>query len=166
MSTPHAKLSEGSAAHGLRGIIDSYHGYLLHHALLPANGSCLFCRELGWEAATERMLDAGSIGATEWPGPISTAQEAMAWSLYNSVTGTAIRPPWPLLDVQMCLDICCFSPKGRHLCIATVVTQAEDDVDRGLCPLPHMPAGLAMPMPMPCLIECSVQCGHTIEWHG
>lgn len=45
------------------------------------------CRELGWEAATERMLDAGSIAANEWPGPISTAQEAMAWSLYNSVTG-------------------------------------------------------------------------------
>ena len=50
------------------------------------------CRELGWEAATERMLDAGYIGAKEWPGPISTAQEAMAWSLYNSVTGVASHP--------------------------------------------------------------------------
>ena len=47
----------------------------------------VLCRELGWEAATERMLTAGTIGAKEWPGPISTAQEAMAWSLYNSVTG-------------------------------------------------------------------------------
>ena len=47
------------------------------------------------------MLDAGSIGANEWPGPISTAQEAMAWSLYNSVTGMVARPPWCLLGGQM-----------------------------------------------------------------
>jgi hypothetical protein len=58
------------------------------------------CRELGWEAATERMLDAGSIGAHEWPGPLSTAQEAMAWTLYNSVTG--IVSPIQLHPMRTC----------------------------------------------------------------
>lgn len=45
------------------------------------------CRGLGWEAATERMLDAGTIHANEWPGAFSTAQEAMLWSVYNSFIG-------------------------------------------------------------------------------
>ncbi len=65
-------------------------------------------RELGWEAATERMLDAGSIGAHEWPGPISTAQEGMAWSLYNSVTGMAACPHCPQAS-----NICSLPPEAR-----------------------------------------------------
>ena len=69
------------------------------HAVTVAEGR-VPCRELGWEAATERMLDAGSIGAHEWPGPLSTAQEAMAWSLYNSVTGTF--SPAQLHPVRRC----------------------------------------------------------------
>ena len=67
-------------------------------SLLGQNKACLpcrtgadarpgLCRELGWEAATERMLDAGTIRAGEWPGPFSTAQEAMLWSVYNSFIG-------------------------------------------------------------------------------
>ena len=50
-------------------------------------------RELGWEAATERMLDAGMIRANEWPGPIATAQESVLWSMYNFALG------WPQLSV-------------------------------------------------------------------
>lgn len=51
------------------------------------------CRNLGWEAATERMLDAGSIEAHEWPGNFSTAQERMLWSMYNSVMGAPPSSP-------------------------------------------------------------------------
>ena len=87
----------------MRDMEDGSHEYAIPecYALLPAKPGCLLGRELGWEAATERMLDAGSIGANEWPGPISTAQEAMAWSLYNSVTGMLARPTLRLLDAQM-----------------------------------------------------------------
>ena len=45
-------------------------------------------RELGWEAATERMLDAGTIRASEWPGPLASAQESVLWSMYNFALGT------------------------------------------------------------------------------
>ncbi len=68
----------------------------------------VLCRELGWGAATERMLTAGTIGANEWPGPISTAQEAMAWSLYNSVTGAPACLFSFLVKVpDVCVHIAC-----------------------------------------------------------
>ena len=48
-------------------------------------------RRLSWEAATERFLDAASIGVREWPGRASYAQESMLWALYNTVTGAGPR---------------------------------------------------------------------------
>ena len=81
------------------------------------------CRELGWEAATERMLDAGSIAANEWPGPISTAQEAMAWSLYNSVTGVqsmcrrdVLCPAWSCDILLMWSSVCGMSAAFPAVC--------------------------------------------------
>ncbi|KAK9845807.1 hypothetical protein WJX81_002889 [Elliptochloris bilobata] len=44
-------------------------------------------RRLGWEAATERCLDAASIGEHEWPTRLSGAQEALLWGTYNTFTG-------------------------------------------------------------------------------
>ena len=37
------------------------------------------------------MLDAGTIRANEWPGPLATAQESVLWSMYNFALGA---PPW------------------------------------------------------------------------
>ena len=44
-------------------------------------------RRLGWEAATERCLDAASIGEDEWPTRMSAAQESLLWGTYNTFTG-------------------------------------------------------------------------------
>jgi len=63
--------------------------------------TALVCRNLGWEAATERMLDAGSIEAHEWPGNLSTTQERMLWSMYNTVMGAPfVLPPFPVPPTQ------------------------------------------------------------------
>ena len=61
----------------------------LREVIHPVSGCdrCDWRRRLGWEAATERCLDAGSIGEDEWPTRLSAAQEAVLWGTYNTFTG-------------------------------------------------------------------------------
>ena len=49
----------------------------------------LFCRELSWEAATERMLGAAEMGPNDWPKAASKVAEATLFSAYNAALGTA-----------------------------------------------------------------------------
>ena len=46
------------------------------------------CRELSWEAATERMLDAAELQAGDWPKAASKVAEATLFSAYNAALGT------------------------------------------------------------------------------
>ena len=50
---------------------------------------CLLeCRELSWEAATERMLDAAELRPEDWPKAASKVAEATLFSAYNAALGT------------------------------------------------------------------------------
>lgn len=44
-------------------------------------------RDLGWEAATERLLEAAEVPAREWPSSVATAGNAALWSVWNTITG-------------------------------------------------------------------------------
>ena len=65
-------------------------------------------RELGWEAATERMLDAGTIRANEWPGPLATAQESVLWSMYNFALGAHALSCMPRQPAEECMQTSTF----------------------------------------------------------
>lgn len=45
-------------------------------------------RELSWEAATERMLDAAEMGPGDWPKAATKVAEATLFSAYNAALGT------------------------------------------------------------------------------
>ena len=45
-------------------------------------------RELSWEAATERMLDAAELRPEDWPRAASKVAEATLFSAYNAALGT------------------------------------------------------------------------------
>lgn len=45
-------------------------------------------RELSWEAATERMLDAAELRPEDWPRAASKLAEATLFSAYNAALGT------------------------------------------------------------------------------
>ena len=45
------------------------------------------CRELSWEAATERMLDAAEIGPGDWPKAATKVAEATLFFAYNAALG-------------------------------------------------------------------------------
>eukprot|EP00884_Botryococcus_braunii_P010407 jgi/Botrbrau1/19368/Bobra.0338s0003.1 len=44
-------------------------------------------KRLTWHAATKRLIQASKIKEDEWPHPISSAQEAILWRLYNTIIG-------------------------------------------------------------------------------
>jgi len=49
-------------------------------------------RKLGWEAATERLLDVGSMAADEWPTAMEQRYAYTLWRMFRSVVGfTALR---------------------------------------------------------------------------
>jgi hypothetical protein len=41
------------------------------------------CSELSWQAATERLLAAASIGRGEWPGAAGQVLDDVLWSPYR-----------------------------------------------------------------------------------
>lgn len=61
----------------------------LQHALLhqPAPLTEHETRELSWEAATERMIDAAELGPNDWPKAASKVAEATLFSAYNTALG-------------------------------------------------------------------------------
>lgn len=44
-------------------------------------------RELSWEAATERMLDAAELRPEDWPKAASKVAEGTLFSMYNAALG-------------------------------------------------------------------------------
>lgn len=47
-------------------------------------------RELSWEAATERMLDAAELRSGDWPKAASKVAEATLFSAYNAALGNRL----------------------------------------------------------------------------
>lgn len=45
---------------------------------------------LTWEAATQRLLDVGSIAAEEWPRGADAATDTLTWHMYRSVAGMRV----------------------------------------------------------------------------
>lgn len=62
------------------------------------------CRELSWEAATERMLDAAELQAGDWPKAASKVAEATLFSAYNAALG-----------------ICCIQASACNTCTCSKV---------------------------------------------
>ena len=54
---------------------------------MPWNAKIADCRELGWEAATDRMLHAAELGPGDWPTAASKVAEATLFSAYNAALG-------------------------------------------------------------------------------
>ena len=54
--------------------------------------ACIADRELSWEAATERMLDAAELQPGEWPNAASKVAEATLFSAYNAALGKCSMP--------------------------------------------------------------------------
>ena len=76
---------------------------------------------LTWEAATERFLDASTIGPSEWPGPLSCLRNALDWRVINAGTGQLphpslrLNPLLRLLSHGPCLPT---GPGFKHHCRA------------------------------------------------
>ncbi|KAL3142245.1 hypothetical protein ABBQ38_002589 [Trebouxia sp. C0009 RCD-2024] len=87
----------------------------LQYALLhkPAPLTQHETRELSWEAATERMLDAAELQAGDWPKAASKVAEATLFSAYNAALGleplrvvscagaNTVRNPQRVTDVSL-----------------------------------------------------------------
>lgn len=69
------------------------------------------------------MLDAGSIEAHEWPGNLSTTQERMLWSMYNTVMGAPFLLP-PSLFHQPNADV----PAAREVLFTSPMLAAAQEL--------------------------------------
>ena len=77
--------------------------HLLPIAARAACDSKLYCcRELSWEAATERMLDAAEMGPGDWPKAATKVAEATLFSAYNAALGM----PCPWAFELLCQPLC------------------------------------------------------------
>ncbi len=68
------------------------------------------CRELSWEAATERMLDAAEMGPGDWPKAATKVAEATLFSAYNAALGTPCS--WAVVLLCQLLCFCCAKTVG------------------------------------------------------
>jgi len=68
------------------------------------------CRELSWEAATERMLDAAEMGPGDWPKAATKVAEATLFSAYNAALGTPCS--WAVVLLCQLLCFCCAETVG------------------------------------------------------
>ena len=82
----------------------------------------LSCRELSWEAATERMLGAAEMGPRDWPKAASKVAEATLFSAYNAALGDTLLDR---LGFCLQLDPCwlCAVPWSSRLDISQVVSR-------------------------------------------
>ena len=55
---------------------------------------CFFSRQLGWEAATERFIEAAEIKPQQWPSLPAEIAEGTLWGIYKTLTGAT--PPFEL----------------------------------------------------------------------
>lgn len=79
------------------------------------------CRKLSWEAATERLLDVGSIKADEWPSAAERRYTAALWRMFRSIVGEYTGEQWRIVCALQ-------GPDSRVLCFAwqTVVALAAE----------------------------------------
>ena len=52
---------------------------------------CSPYRQLSWEAATERMLDAAEMGPNDWPKTATKVAESTLFSAYNAALGKLVK---------------------------------------------------------------------------
>ena len=66
------------------------------------SGEYMLCRQLGWEAATERLLEAAEIRPQQHCGRIARVSEFSLWALYRWFLGeysAGLKPAQPALDM-------------------------------------------------------------------
>lgn len=70
----------------------------------------LMCRQLGWEAATERFIEAAEIKPQQWPSLPAEIVEGTLWGIYRTFTGTLsshlhmnnLMPPFKIQSSGLC----------------------------------------------------------------
>lgn len=60
-------------------------------ALISIDASDLICRQLGWEAATERFIEAAEIKPQQWPSLPAELAEGTLWGIYRTFTGKTLH---------------------------------------------------------------------------
>lgn len=55
-------------------------------------------KRLTWEDATQRFLEVAELGPADRQGPLTTALDKAAWSIFNSLTGDAASVLAPIAD--------------------------------------------------------------------
>ena len=50
-------------------------------------------KRLTWEDATQRFLEVAELGPADRQGPLTTALDKAAWSVFNGLTGALALPP-------------------------------------------------------------------------
>lgn len=92
-------LSENCTAHCMPVHLQLKHAWFVRRHTPPPNKTSNTCRKLSWDAATERLLDVGSIRGDELPSAAEQRYTATLWRMWRSLVGELL-----------CLLVCLFVP--------------------------------------------------------